>query len=285
MSTPKCALCGQPVTECECKEMFNDLSRELSPTDPEPESDLIGNDPLSWALQELMGLGDKFGIQIYTVSRLFAAIRTKRDRGNGVCVCNRAAQPKPDTDAFGREEVKLILSQRESYVKNHSPDGIFLATGPWLDKHYIPGLHLLPSLGSTPIASGTEGEEKTPDEIYREECERQLKAIRAVLAGESPSFDESACLAAEKKLVAYWKGKADDSNRVLDAIQNQKSAYFKNWGRVENELTAANERIASLTAERDAWKMAMAEAVCGQVQLDIGWQRMLNKHPQTPTHE
>lgn len=145
-------------SRCNCLHFIH--NRESSTSAPEPEIDLIGNDPLSWALQELMGLGDKFGRQIYTVSRLFADIRTKRNRSGGVCVCDRADQPKPDTDVFSREEVKLILSQRESYFMNHSPDDTFLATGQWLDKHYIPGLHLLPSPSSTPTASGTEGEEK-----------------------------------------------------------------------------------------------------------------------------
>lgn len=187
---------------------------------------------------------------------------------HNACECGATKVPSPAApeperaEAFTREEVKLILSQRESYFMNHSTDDTFLSTGQWLDKNYIPGLHLLPSPSSTPTALGTEGEElpcicsqvgthpgcspgctfpkcgpqpttsgeetEVPgldynphfeDDIYdavREAADDEFKrsglfhAMKKKL--ESSSFDESnlrACLAAEKKLVAYWKGKAE----------------------------------------------------------------------------
>lgn len=193
---------------------------------------------------------------------------------HNACECGATKVPSPAApeperaEAFTREEVKLILSQRESYFMNHSTDDTFLSTGQWLDKNYIPGLHLLPSPRSTPTASGTEGEElpcicsqvgthpgcspgctfpkcgpqpttsgeetEVPgldynphfeDDIYdavREAADDEFKrsglfhAMKKKL--ESSSFDESnlrACLAAEKKLVAYWKEKTEALEELL----------------------------------------------------------------------
>lgn len=150
-----------------------------------------------------------------------------------------------------------------------------------------------PKCGPQPTTSG---EEKTPDEIYREECERQLKAIRAVLAGESPSFDESnlrACLAAEKKLVAYWKGKAEGLETPAiptesEVEQNGFALFVKQTFAIDKaskdflsykrgartgemfylpQLESANERIASLTKELEELKISPLESIRNKLQV------------------
>lgn len=346
MSTPKCALCGQPVTECECKEMFNDLSRELSPTDPEPESDLIGNDPLSWALQELMGLGDKFGRQIYTVSRLFAAIRTKRDRSGGVCVCDRADQPKP-------ERAEPIHTGGGQLANIPMKDGI---TKEWLEiwsevetwygdiKKHENGAQFLKRMQvKYPIVPQptTPGEEKEGDEWYCPKC-GEAGSTHSTICRRSPEekeppadilewIDAEAGRIANEPIIhefqaaragmirmwrkmqaerpgssnpeaSYWFEKArthsEDRNdfkaqlsraneriasltKELDKADGIKLFHETKSSLKDAEISELSKQIASLTAERDEWKMAIAEAVCGQVQLDIGWQRMLDKYPQT----
>jgi len=69
--------------------------------------------------------------------------------------------PAGAKDTYTREEVKLILSQRESYFQNHNKGEVFLTTGQWLDKNYTPGLHLLTQ------PAGAEGEQ-TMEELEKE---------------------------------------------------------------------------------------------------------------------
>lgn len=279
-----------------CKKPLDGSATSPSPAAPEPEIDLIGNDPLSWALQELMGLSDKFGRQIYTVSRLFAAIRTKRDRSGGVCVCNRADQPKPERAEGGYQPLWFCLDASQGRGKCNTQcedcvNSLYEAT---------------PSPSSTPTALGSEGEEKklppcgcTSGEDCNGDClvpewiaERLLKIRDAFALGNIdeayhwlykiadqdqnsftpwldfeertgykqnkplPSLDSAAlaydeayvsnlraCLAAEKKLVAYWKGKADGRPCIGESLEkvinaqhttDEPSADIPEW--IENEL-------------------------------------------------
>lgn len=328
-------------SRCNCLHFIH--NRESSTSAPEPEIDLIGNDPLSWAIQELMGLSDKFVRQIYTASRLFAAIRTKRDRSGGVCVCDRADQPKPER-AEAENYMHLVMCRKcnacgysgedlsfpcrhvttradvaniSITVHTHCPRCHSENLGPLHWDRELTNEYKPPTVVSTPSPSPTptalDGEEKevpadilewidknSPyagyfevSEAYRDGAVAMWKKLQGEikeLQGEI-AYVRHGAREMQKFLTDQLRELEADSiasneriaslTKELDKADGIKLFHETKSSLKDAEISELSKQIASLTAERDEWKMAIAEAVCGQVQLDIGWQRMLDKYPQT----